>query len=424
MAKVKLWVIEHILNLTSAYEIAIVAILFWACRFLSYKIKGLVVRYRPNWHFVVTMSNPSFRQAIFLVLLIPTFSVSWLISEAWDNPGNTLEIISILAIAWSVIRLTSGLIEPSLWSRFSAAIIWAITALHLMGLLKTTTEFLAKISFRIGEVQISLLQVASSLIVFTLLFWLVHLGVNISERRLQSSRTLTPSQRVLLVKLLKIGFVSLAIIFGLNITGLDLTSIAIFSGAIGLGIAVGLQKVSSNLISGFILLLDRSIKPGNVISVGNTYGYVSALEARYVAVVTRDGKKHLIPNEDLITQSVENWSYKDNKVRIRIPIQVSYETDIEKAMELTVAAAKNQERILPSPGPVCRIRRFGESGINLELSVWIEDPIYGVGKPRSDVLLAVWKVFQQHNIRIPYPKAEVSLVSFDEAQADIVKKNE
>ena len=201
---------------------------------------------------------------------------------------------------------------------------------------------------------------------------------------------------------------AIAILLGLNLVGLDPTVFTVFSGAFGLGVGFGLQKIISNFISGIILLSDKSIKPGDVIGVGNTYGWVNSLGARYVSVITRDGKEHLIPNELLITEKVENWSFTNNDVRLRIPMRIAYDTDVHQAIQLILEVAHHIPRILNHPEPKCLVRAFGDFAIDLELRVWIDDPANGMGSVQSEVLLGVLDKFKEHGINIPYPRYDIT----------------
>ena len=210
-------------------------------------------------------------------------------------------------------------------------------------------------------------------------------------------------------KLLRITLIIVAVLLALSSVGLDLTPFAVFGGALGVGLGFGLQKVVSNFISGIILLLDKSIKPGDVISIGDTYGWVKSLNARYVSLDTRNGIEHLIPNEDLIINRVENWSYSNNRVRLTIPVGVHYKSDVRKAMEICRDAAASTQRILQDPAPVCQLRGFGDSSVDLEIRMWIDDPQKGRANVISDVLLMVWDKFHEHGIEIPYPQRDLYL---------------
>jgi small-conductance mechanosensitive channel len=243
------------------------------------------------------------------------------------------------------------------------------------------------------------------------LLWAAMAGSRILEHRMQSVRGLTPSFRVLTGKLIRIALITVAFLIALSSVGIDLTAFAVFTGAVGVGVGFGLQKLVSNLISGVILLLDRSIKPGDVIEVGETFGWVSSLNARYASVTTRDGKEWLIPNEDLITQRVTNLSFSSEQLRLLLPFGVSYDSDVRAAIALAVEAAKEVPRVLAHPAPVCRLMGFGDSSVDLELRIWINDPVNGVVNVRSEILLNMWDKFHANDIRIPFPQRDLHIQS-------------
>jgi small-conductance mechanosensitive channel len=199
----------------------------------------------------------------------------------------------------------------------------------------------------------------------------------------------------------------------LNVVGIDLTALTVFSGAIGIGIGLGLQKGASNVASGLMLLLDKSIKPGDIVSVGNTFGWVTSLGGRYVSIRTRDGIEHLIPNESFISQGVENWSFNDREVRLKIPIGVAYDTDLRLAQRLCLEAAAETPRILHRPEPSCLLMKFGDSAIELELRVWISDPERGVSNVKSEVLFRIWEKFKTAKVEIPFPQRVLHVVPPD-----------
>ena len=214
-------------------------------------------------------------------------------------------------------------------------------------------------------------------------------------------------------KLLKLVLLSVAVLFALSTIGVDLTALAVFGGAVGVGIGLGLQRIVANLISGVILLLDRSIKPGDVIAIGETFGWIQSLGARYTAVRTRDGTEFLIPNEDLITTQVENWSHSDVKLRLKIPVGIAYSCDPHFAIKLCNEAAAKCARVLDNPGPNTLLRGFGDNSVDLEIRFWINDPQNGRGNITSEILLNVWDAFKEHDIEIPFPQRDLHLRSGD-----------
>jgi small-conductance mechanosensitive channel len=206
-----------------------------------------------------------------------------------------------------------------------------------------------------------------------------------------------------------VAIVTVAFFIGIDLVGIDLTALAVFSGAFGLAVGFGLQKTFGNLIAGIILLMDRSIKPGDVIVVGDSFGHVTKIGVRAVSIVTRDGKEHLIPNENLMTQEVENWSYSSRDVRVHIPVGIAYDCDLPKAQQLMIEAAKASKRVLQSPEPRVWLRAFGESSVDHEILVWISDPEGGVGNVQSEILNRLWVLFQENAISIPFPQRDIRI---------------
>jgi small-conductance mechanosensitive channel len=239
--------------------------------------------------------------------------------------------------------------------------------------------------------------------------WLANVLSRLADQRLRRLPGIAPALQVLTAKLTRMMLLALAVVLALGSVGIDLTAFTVFSGAVGVGIGFGLQKVVSNLITGVILLLDRSIKPGDVIEIEGTYGWITNLNARYVALSTRDGKEHLIPNEDLITQRVVNWSFSNNLIRLHVPIGISYQSDPHQAIELSLQAGASVDRVLTEPKPVCIVKQFGDSSIDLELRFWIKDPINGTANVRSEVMLNIWDLFKAHHIDIPKPQRDITL---------------
>jgi small-conductance mechanosensitive channel len=306
-----------------------------------------------------------------------------------------------------IIGVLSGFVRDPIFSRFVALTVWVIAALNILGWLDAAIALLDSVAMSFGDLRISLLVVIKAVLSLAVLLWVATLVSAILERRIKGSPNLTPSVKVLFSKLLQITLIFFAFVAALSSVGIDLTAFTVFGGAVGVGIGFGLQKIVSNLISGIILLLDKSIKPGDVITVGDYYGAVNSLGARYVSVITRDGIEHLIPNEDLIVNRVENWSYSDNNIRLKAPIGVHYKADIHRARELCLQAASAVTRVLSDPPPVCLLRGFGDSSVDLELRFWICDPQNGRANVTSEVLFGVWDRFRENGIEIPYPQRDI-----------------
>jgi small-conductance mechanosensitive channel len=318
---------------------------------------------------------------------------------------------SNLAVGWFLVVLVNRMTDEPFWQRLLGTVIVVITLLGITGLQEFAIQGLERIGFSIGSININLLGIFKGLAMLLFLIWLSMRLSGAAESQLRRMPNITPSMEVLFAKILKVILISLSIIIGLNSFGIQLSSLTVLGGAVGLGIGFGLQKVISNLISGVILLLDKSIKPGDVISIGETYGWINKLSARYVSVITRDGRETLIPNENLITNQVENWSFSDTQVRLRAPIGISYNADVRKAIGLTIQAALNIDRVLRNPAPKCLVKGFGDNSVDLELRFWIKDPANGVANIKSMVYLEIWDLFHEHNIEIPYPQRDIHIKS-------------
>ena len=318
------------------------------------------------------------------------------------------------SLAWLAFRISRIFTSNRVWLRLIAFILFALVTLQSFGILTATIDLLELIAFRFGEKRISLLNLINGLMVLLPLLWVTTFMGSAGEKKIKQLPNLPPSLQVLLSKLIRTSLIVISFAVALSTIGLDLSSFAILGGAIGVGIGFGLQKVVSNLVSGLILLIDRSIKPGDVIEIEGTYGWINSLRARYASVITRDGKEHLIPNEDLITNRVINWSFSDRNVRVRAPIGISYSSDPRKAINLCLEAAKSSSRTLEDPEPRCLITSFGDNSINLELRFWIDDPSNGVGNIRSEVLLSIWDRFKENEIEIPFPQRDIRIINDSE----------
>lgn len=277
--------------------------------------------------------------------------------------------------------------------------------------LEPVLEGLNAAGLSVGSRRVTLLGVINGAIVIGLLFAGTRLAIRLSARSIDQTGGLDHYQRVLVQKLVAVVLVVTAILMGVDLLGIDLTALAVFSGAFGLAVGFGLQKTFGNLLSGLILLMDRSVKPGDVIVVGDTFGWVKKIGVRAVSVITRDGKEHLIPNELLMTERVENWSYSSRDVRIRIPLTIAYDSDPERAEALMIQSATECDRVLKVPTPNVWLRSFGERGLEYDILVWISDPEQGVGNVQSDILRRIWFLFQQNQIVVPVPQREVRMTS-------------
>jgi len=340
--------------------------------------------------------------------------LQWLAIGVYEHLGrsqNLLVPVASLLSAWLVIRIASKLLKNKTAARTFAVIAWTFAILNIFNWLEPVLNVIDSLSFTIGSVRLSPLIIIKAGISLWLSLWLANVLSTFLDRRLEGSENVTPAMRVLSVKLLYVGLITAAFVITFSAVGIDLTALAVFGGALGVGLGFGLQKIFSNLVSGVILLMDHSIKPGDVIAIGNSFGWINHLGARYVSVITRDGIEHLIPNETLITDRVENWSYSDNFVRLRLPIGIHYKADVRLAIKLCVEAAMATPRIQQKPEPKCLVKGFGDSSVDLELRVWIDDPPNGRSNVLSEVLLGIWDRFHENGIEIPYPQRDLHIRS-------------
>ncbi len=403
------WLLREVLVVSTLVQAAIVVAAYIPARLSERPFNALVEKAIVGaWADKVRAKlrqilRPMILPLVWLILL----GMARLVQGRLGLSAGLLEFGTSLLTAWIIIRLAINFIADPWWSRAMALTVWTIAALNIIGLLDPTVEFLNSFALTIGDARISMLDVIKALMALVAFLWAANATSRAIEARLRAIKQITPSQQVLFGKLIRVVLIVVAILVAINSVGIDLTALAVFSGAVGLGIGFGLQKVVSNLISGIILLMDRSVKPGDVIAINNTYGWINAIGARYVSVITRDGIEHLIPNEELISRPVENWSYSNRLVRQRLAIGISYESDVRKAIELAVSAASEFERIKTTPEPRCLLKEFGESSVDLELRIWIEDAEQGLSNIKSEIYLRIWDLFHENNIQFPYPQRDI-----------------
>jgi len=364
---------------------------------------------------VITRSTPALwlkRNRCFLALWAAII-LSWGICTLIPIDAPIFSFFSSLGVIWLIIGLLTSLIPAPFWSKSVAAVCYLTSAMLSLSLVDDGIDTLQDLRVTIGTSTISAWGILSGILAFAFTMWACLAVARIIENQIQKVPGLSPSLKVLIAKIVRIVFIVVATAVSLSSMGIDLSALTVLGGAIGLGLGFGLQKVVSNFISGILLLVDNSIKPGDVIEIAGTYGWINNLRARYASVITRDGTEHLIPNEDLITQRVINWTFTNNLVRMKVPIGVSYDSDPHQCLELVIAAAQSVDRVLSKPTPVCHVLGFGDSSIDLELRFWISDPTNGVANVKSQVLLNIWDTFKENNIEIPYPQSDLHIRSSD-----------
>jgi small-conductance mechanosensitive channel len=303
------------------------------------------------------------------------------------------------------------------WEGRITLILWLGLGLQLLGWLDILERSLDSVDLLPGKSAFSLWALLKGIVVVTAFIVGTSLIAKAIERRVMSIESLAPSTRIGIGKFVYVLLITLGILLGINAAGVDLTALTVLTGAIVFGLGFGIRDITSNFVSGFVLLMDKSIKPGDVISftqqTGTTsenFGWVQELRGRYVVVRDRDGVESLVPNQSLIINSVINWSYSDQRVRLRLPVMVSYDDDPEVALELLVRAASDHPRILRDPAPVSRLMSFENYGMKLEARFWIRDPMNGVNNVRSDVNRRIFQLFREHGIKIPVAQQEVRVL--------------
>lgn len=407
----------------NAYQIAIALGVFataWvAGRIIGPRMQDWM-RSREGW--------PKWRMRIFVVLhrrlgLILFVGMIWALvwimrMTTWPSRSYLLAVIAQLAFAYLVIAVLTRLISNKLLRSAVRYVGWVWVTLSILGLSDQAQAILDSAAVHLGEMRLSLWILLQAGVILGALFALARfISVN-SATRVRRNDDISPSMQVLVIKFMQVLLYGAAVFIGLRTIGVDLTGLAVLSGAIGVGLGFGLQKVVSNLVSGIIILLDKSIKPGDVISLGETFGWINALGARYVSVVTRDGKEYLIPNEDLITGQVVNWSHSDDFVRLDIFFGTAYEDDPHLVRKIAIEAAQSVDRVLKTKPSVCHVVGFGDSSVDYILRFWIRDPTGGLTNIRGNVYLALWDAFKEHGISIPFPQREVRMLGEAAARGD------
>lgn len=408
------WVQAKLVNLANPwtlYQLAIIGLLFIVAKLASRRLENSLeararrIKGHQGLLRVVVALMRRTDWILFVILLFVVLTV--LRSLTWPSRTLLLSLALSLSLAWLFTSVVSRIIRNRLLARTIGWIAWTYAAIVILGVDDEAAAFLDTLALPLGTTRLSALVLLKAAVLLTGTVWLAIALGNYFDERVQRSDELTPSIRVLLGKLVKIGLVIAAGAIALSTVGVDLTALTVFSGAVGVGLGFGLQKVVSNFISGIIILLDKSIKPGDTITLGDTFGWIRELRARFVSVITRDGREYLIPNEDFITQQVINWSFSDEMVRLDVPFGVSYEADPHQVSALAIEAAMSVGRVDADRRPVCWLTGFGKSSLDFVLRFWIRDPQQGLTNVRGKVLLALWDTLKENGIEIPYPHREV-----------------
>jgi small-conductance mechanosensitive channel len=324
----------------------------------------------------------------------------------WPSRSYMLMVAAKLATAWLIIRVTTSVIRNAFIVRVISLSAWIVAALSIVGQLETAIDLLDSFSVVLGGLRLTPLLLIKLGALLIVALWLTNVASNFAESRINRSNDLTPSIQVLLVKMIRMGLMTVAIIIALSAVGINLSALAVFSGAVGVGIGIGLQKIVANFISGIILLADKSVKPGDLVTVGDSSGRISAMKTRYISIAAGDGREFLIPNEDLVTKTVVNWTYTDMNTLVKIPFSANYDADPRLVCRLAAGIAAENPRATKGKTPNCNLTEFAEHGMKFSLTFWIADPD-GMDSVKSEVMLSLWDAFKREGIRVPYPVREI-----------------
>ena len=366
---------------------------------------------RPKWQLrLMILLHQRLRLMLFIIF---AWFANGIVAQMVQFPSRRyfIGLFASIATAWLFVGLAARLVNNGLLRRIITWGLWVYVTLYFLQLLTPTIAFLDSVALSMGTFRLSLLNLVKAAIITSLFIAAARMVSRAATNKLLGNAEISDSMQVLTVKIIQFLLYFAAFFLGMKVLGFDLTGFALLSGAIGIGLGFGLQKIVSNLMSGVIILLDKSIKPGDVISLGDTFGWINELGARYVSVITRDGKEFLIPNEDMITNQVVNWSHTDDFVRLDITFKTSYAEDPHKVRKIAVEAASKVKRVLASHPAVCHITAFEDSAIEFVLRFWIRDPVQGLTNIKGNVYLALWDAFKENGIAHPFPQREVRVLN-------------
>jgi len=349
----------------------------------------------------------SFSTVVFAVLVIAARITMY--HSTWPSRSYMLVVAAKLALAWLIIRLATSVIRNAFLVKLISLSAWLIAALSIINQLDPAVDALDSISIVLGGLRLTPLVVIKLGLLLIAALWLTNVASNFAESRINQSSDLTPSIQVLLVKMIRLGLLVVAIAVALSAVGINLSALAVFSGEVGVGIGIGLQKIVANFISGIILLADKSVKPGDLVTIGDSSGRISAMKTRYISVAAGDGREFLIPNEDLVTQKVTNWTYTDKNTLVKVNFGTNYDSDPRQVCKLATEIAAAAPRAIKSRTPGCILTEFAETGMKFSLTFWISDPD-GMDNVKSDVMLALWETFKREGIKVPYPVREIRVL--------------
>ncbi|KAA5804750.1 mechanosensitive ion channel [Alkalicaulis satelles] len=410
------WFEQSVLNWDNGVQLALITAAVIPALIFGPRLRALIVQstsgfLKTGWPRRLINAAAMLMTPLALLAALTLFQV---VLAALERPYALVNAATSLMTAWIVIRAVSLVIQSKFWSNIAFYIAWPIAVLDVFGLLVPVIAQMQALAIPLGvaddgsAIQLSLFDIVRTLVYFGVLFWLASLAGRAINTQLDRSEELSPAFKALISKVLGVVLPVTALLIALQMTGFNLATLAIFSGAVGIGVGLGLQKTVANFAAGFTLLADKSIKPGDAIEVDGTFGWVSEMQSRYVSIRTRDGTEMLIPNEHFIANGVINWSRSDRIVRLHAPFGVSYKTrDLRKVQEIALKAAASVARVVPDKEPTCNLMEFGDSSVNFELRFWIADPEAGLSNVRSEVYFALWEALHEEGIEIPFPQIDL-----------------
>lgn len=408
------WSVEHLLTWAVLWQAVGLVVLAGATYFLARPLRATLERRVGELRSDSgpgRLAKSALAHIYAIIFLTPLWLAIGILVQLDLAAGNDLlVVIASLLSAWVLIKLSSSFIANRLAANLIFVFAWFVAALNILGLLDALIATLDGVAIPFGNARLSLLSIVNGALLFAVLLWVALTLSRLIQNFIRGHSDISPRAQVLLGKVVRFTMITVAVVVALTSIGLNFAALAVFTGALGVGIGIGLQNQVSNLLSGLFLLLDKSIKPGDVIEVGATFGWVKDMRARYVGVVTRDNKELLIPNDDFVTNQVINWSHSDLDVRMEVEFGVAYESDPHEVRRLAVEAAMDASaRIVHARRPVCHVKGFGDSSLDFVLRFWINDPQNGVTNIKGQVLLALWDKFNEHDIEIPYPHRHIML---------------
>lgn len=412
------WCQANLLTPIGSMQLGTIVISYLIAWFFAAKVRQHlekdIERVKAHMRFVLSPAHFAIvLKYVFWLVLVWFFQVLF---KNLKMPTELLRTTLALVLALLVIRFASFYIKSAFWSRFVYVLSIIFLSLRISKMWDPTVQLLDSMKISIGSISISLWGVIEAIVVFILLWAAAGAANRFIGHWLATSSQLTYSDRTLIQRVVTAVTGAMVILISLKAAGVHMAAIAVTGGAIGFAVGIGLQKIGSNMVSGIMLLSRKPIRQGDVVAfeksfAGASWGWITDIGLMYVKVATRDGVLHLVPNETFVTQKIENLSFDDDLVRLHIPFGISYASDLNKAITLAVAASMSIDRVLKTPQPKCNVSEFGESTVNLELRVWINDPKNGFGNVKDAVLLAVWDSFHANGIEIAFPQRDLHIKS-------------